>query len=245
MRFFHVIGLVTTAVVLLSAAPVLGEALEQAATDLGEGRINAARDGFQSVAKDAAQPAYARSLAWLGLAEAALARGDAAAAIAAWQQLAADATLPSVYRDSARRQMAMTERRQKGLPERDPTLYRASLPALPEPALVFHVVPAATEAGDGSEAKPFLTLLQARDAVRAIKKQHGGKLPKGGGRGEPAAVAVAPGTSLLRTEIAAAAGGSGRDSWWRTYDESPSLFRSGLSVNGQTAIGSRILVWLP
>jgi len=54
------------------------------------------------------------------------------------------------------------------------------LPSLPNPAVVFHVAPAGNDENEGSEAKPFLTLARARDAVRALKKSHGDTLPKGG-----------------------------------------------------------------
>jgi len=156
--------------------------LEQAAADLAEGRLDAARAGFEKAASDGAAAPFERSLAMLGLADTALARNDPAAAIAAWKRLAADATLPSAHRETARRRIAETERRQKGLPDRDPAAYRANLPALPEPATVFCVAPGGGGDADGSEAKPFPTLEAARDAVRALKKANGGKLPKGGVR---------------------------------------------------------------
>lgn len=156
--------------------------LERAAADLAEGKPDAAREGFEKVASDAAAQPLERSLALLGLAQAELARSDTAAAIAAWERLAADAALPAAHRDAARRLIAEAERRQKGLPARDPAAYRARLPVLPQPAATFYVAPGAGGGADGSEAKPFPTLEAARDAIRAVKKGNGGKLPHGGVR---------------------------------------------------------------
>jgi hypothetical protein len=159
-------------------------ALEQAAADLAEGRLEAAQGGFEKAAKDAAAWPFERGLALLGQGEAAAARKDAAAATAAWQRLADDATLPLAHRDSARRRIAQAQRVQKGLPAYDPAEYREKLPALPEGAAMLHVAPAAGPAGDGdgSAARPLATPAKARDAIRAMKKAGGGKLPAGGVR---------------------------------------------------------------
>ncbi|MBO7688032.1 MAG: right-handed parallel beta-helix repeat-containing protein [Kiritimatiellae bacterium] len=46
------------------------------------------------------------------------------------------------------------------------------------PAVEIHVAPNGNEDGDGSAAKPFASLVRARDAVRALKKA--GPLPAGG-----------------------------------------------------------------
>ena len=165
--------------------------IAQAAADLADGRHASARAGFDKVIRDTEAPAFARSLALLGMAQAAEAGNDLAGAAAAWRQLAADGSLPQAHRDAARRLLLQVERRKKDFPGRDPAEYRARLPDLPEPAAVFHVAsvgatdsagPAATTTPDGSEARPFASLQQARDAVRALKKSHGGILPARGVR---------------------------------------------------------------
>jgi len=156
--------------------------LESAADALAEGRLDVASRKFEAVARSTSVPPFARSLAMLGLAEVALARGDSTGAVASWQRMVADATLPQTHRDVAQRRIAGAERLGKGLPASDPAACRAKLPALPEPAVVFHVAPAGDDAADGSEAKPFRTLERARDAVRTLKASRGGTLPKGGVR---------------------------------------------------------------
>lgn len=156
--------------------------LDAAARSLADAQFDAAAQGFEAVAKDASAPPFVRGLALLGLAQTATARGDTTAAAAAWQRLAADATVSPLYRDTAQRSLAEAERRKQGLPGRDPAAYRVQLPSLPEPAKVFHVAPTGSDEADGSEARPFRSLEQARDAVRALKKSNAGALPQGGVR---------------------------------------------------------------
>lgn len=155
-------------------------ALEAAAGGLGEGKLDLATEGFEAVAADGSGEPFVRGLALFGLAETALARNDADAAIAAWQRLAEDATLLWFHRDTARRRIAETKRLQQGRHARDPMAYRESLPKLPEPARVFYVAPDGDDGADGSKQKPFGSLERVRDAVRALKQSQGGKLPVGG-----------------------------------------------------------------
>ena len=167
MTRIKVLAFVLIAVGSLSVAaagPPVGRALEQAAADLADGRLDAARAKFEKTAGNAAAAAHERSLALLGLAETALARKDTPAAVAAWKRLADDVALPRAHRDVARRRM-----------RKRPAEHRATLPTLPKPAVVLHVGPAAT-------AKTLASLPAARDAIRALKKSRGGKLPPGGVR---------------------------------------------------------------
>lgn len=156
--------------------------LDAAARALADAKFDAAAQGFEAVAQDASAPAFVRGLALLGLAQTATARGDSTAASDAWRRLAADTTVSPLYRDTAQRSLAEAERRQHGLPGRDPAAYRVPLPSLPEPAKVFHVAPTGSDEADGAEARPFRSLERARDVVRALKKSNGGALPKGGVR---------------------------------------------------------------
>ena len=119
------------------------------------------------MSKDTTAAGYERSLALLGLAETALARKDAPAAVAAWKQLARDVALPPAHRDVARRRIARAEREQKGLPPHDPAEHRVALPTLPDGDVVLHVAPAAGAGGDGTAAKPLASLAAARDASRS------------------------------------------------------------------------------
>ncbi|MBN2477312.1 MAG: right-handed parallel beta-helix repeat-containing protein [Pirellulales bacterium] len=154
--------------------------LDAAAAALAEGQLDDAQSGFEAVAKDTSLPPFVRGLAWFGVAETAWTQNDIVGATSAWQQLAADASLPRAHRDTARRRIAETQRIRKGLPGRDPAAYRVQLPTLPEPAVTFHVAPDGSDTADGSGVNPFRTLEKARDAVRALKQSHEGKLPKGG-----------------------------------------------------------------
>jgi len=153
--------------------------LEQAATDLAEGRAERARDGFRRLANDAAQSPLVRGLAQFGWAEASLAHNDTAGATAIWRQMSDDATLLRAHRDMARRRLVAAERIQQGRAGYDPVAHRVTLPAIPEAAVTFRVAPSGSATGDGSEAKPFRSLQAARDAVRAWKRSHGGKAPEG------------------------------------------------------------------
>jgi len=68
----------------------------------------------------------------------------------------------------------------------------------------FFVSPSGNDRGPGTRDRPFLTLERARDAVRSLKKEHGGSL------NEPVSVWLAAGTySLSRTfELGSTDGGS-------------------------------------
>ncbi len=207
--------------------------LDQAGADLAAGRLAAARETFEKVAKDSAAAPIARSLALFGLAETALAGNDRAAAVAAWQQLAGDAALPQLYRDIANRRIAEMQRVQKNLPARDPSAYRAQLPALPESAKTLHVSPTGRDDAEGSEARPFLSLARARDAVRAMRKSGDDKLRKGGVR-----IIIGGGAYPARQTFELAAADSGTA-------ESPIVYQAR---PGEAPIfdgGMRISTWRP
>ena len=163
---------------LFSSCP----AVDVAARAFAEGRLDVAAQGFETLSQDESAPSFAHGLALFGLAETALARQDAAAAIAAWERLAADAKLLRFHRDTALRRITETERLRKGLPARDPAAYRVQLPVLPAPGEVFYVAPTGSDIADGSQTRPFRTLERARDAVRSLKQSRGGNLPGGGVR---------------------------------------------------------------
>jgi Right handed beta helix region len=157
-------------------------ALDAAARAFADGRLDIAWQKFETISQDTSAPAFIRGLAMFGLAEVSLSRRDFAAANETWQQAANDATLPRFDRNAARRRIAETKRIEQGLPACDPAAYRVQLSTPLEPAAVFHVAPAGDDTADGSADKPFRSLERARDAVRSLKKMHGGVLPKGGVR---------------------------------------------------------------
>lgn len=153
-------------------------AVDTAAKAFAEGQLDVAIQRFEMLSQDLSAPSFVRGLALFGLAEVALARQDATAAIAAWRRLATDTSLLRFHRDSALRRIKETKRIQKGLPARDPTYYRVQLPEQPVPGKVFYVAPTGSDTSDGSQRKPFLTLEKARDAVRSLKQSHSGILPR-------------------------------------------------------------------
>lgn len=155
-------------------------AIETAAKALSDEHLEVAHQEFETITQSSSVQPFVRSLAILGIAEVALAREDLAAANAAWERLASDATLPQLHRDNARRRLEEAQRLRQGLPPRDPATYRVKLPVLPVPAAIFHVAPKGRDTADGSEENPFCILEKARDAVRTLKKSRDGTLPEGG-----------------------------------------------------------------
>jgi len=207
--------------------------LDAAAKALAEGQLDVANEGFEAVARDVAVPAFVRGLALLGLARTAEARGDSTAMTAAWQRLAADTTVPEFYRDTARRFLTEAERRGRGLPSRDPAAYRVQLQKPPEPAARFHVAATGTDAGDGSDDRPFRTLEEARDAVRALKKARGGALPKGGVR-----ILIAGGAYTVERPLALGSEDSGSAG-------APVIYQAHADQNPVLCGGVRVLGWRP
>ncbi len=208
-------------------------AIEAAAKALGEGRLDAARRAFEAIAADSSTRPFVRSLAMFGVAEAALAGEDVAAAHTAWERIAADTTLPQLHRDNARRRLAQARRMQQGLPPRDPADYRAALPVVPAPAVVFHVAPAGSDTADGSEDKPFRTLERARNAVRDLKKSGGGTLPKGG-----VVVMIGGGSYSVERALALTAEDSGTG-------EDPVVYQAKSAQTPVFKGGARIRTWKP
>jgi hypothetical protein len=210
--------------------------LAHAAADLAEGRYPAARADFDTVIRDKESPALARSLALLGMAQAAEAGNDSTGAVRAWHQLADDASLPEAHRTTARVLILEAKLRQRHFPEPDSARHRRQLPELPEPAVVFHVAnltaaaPAAAAAPDGSETRPFASLQQARDAVRALKKSHDGTPPRGGVR-----VLIHGGEYPLQETLRLAAEDSGTAQSPVVYQAKPGetpVFSGGVQVAG-------------
>jgi len=211
--------------------------LDAAARALAEGRRDAATEGFETVGKDASVPPFVRGLALMGLAETAAAR-DPSGAAAAWQRLAEDMTVPEFHRDTARRHLAEIERRKQGLSGRDPAAYRVLLPALPEPAAVFSVSSTGDDENDGSEAKPFRTLERARDAVRALKKAHGGTLPEGGVRILIAGEFPVDHSLLLTSEDS---GTAGAPIVYQAEPGQPTVFHGGIRITGWKPVSQTTL----
>ncbi|MFH1498192.1 MAG: right-handed parallel beta-helix repeat-containing protein [Verrucomicrobiota bacterium] len=204
--------------------------LEKAAKALAEGQLDIASDGFEVAAQSTSARPFVCGLSMLGLAQVALARQDAGAAVAAWERMAGDSTLPRFFRDTAGRRISQTERLRQGLAGRDPAAYRARLPVLPEPAVVFHVAPDGDDKADGSQAKPFRTFEKARDAVRELKNSHSGALPKGGVR-----IMIEGGSYFVDHTLNLSAQDSGTSEAPVVYQAAPGdtpVLRGGIRITG-------------
>ena len=157
-------------------------ALDEAAASLADSQFDAANRGFEEVARDSSSPAFVRALALFGLAEAARARQEQVAAAETWRRIAGDPSLPAAYRDLAQQHLLESQLPPKRRAGWEASAHRESLPRLPKPGAVFYVAPGGSDSAQGTAARPFATLTRGRDAVRELKKSHGGSLPKGGAR---------------------------------------------------------------
>lgn len=234
-----VLGVATT--VGAAAEPLASSypALDRAAEALGEGKLDSAAQGFESVAKDASAPSFVRGLALFGLAEVSLARADAARAIAIWERLAAEATLLRFHRETARRRIKEANRVGQGLPARDPAAYRVQLPMMPEPGKVYYVAPNGSDDADGSKSRPFRTLERARDAVRSLKQSRGGELPQGGVR-----IVIGGGEYPWQRTFELTAEDSGTAERPIVYQAKPGqavVFRGGVRITGWKPISDATL----
>jgi len=209
--------------------------LDAAAKALAEGRVHEAAEGFQATAKDTSVPPFVRGLASLGLVRTA-APADAPAA---WRRLAEDKNVPEFFRDTARCHLSEIERQKHGQPARDPAAYRVTLPAPPEPAVVFHVAPTGSDENDGSETRPFRSLEKARDAVRALRKARGGTLPQGGVR-----IVLAGGVYAVERSLPLTSEDSGSAEAPVVYSAAPGpapVFHGGVRITGWKPIAQASL----
>ena len=141
--------------------------------------LGAVTHGGSPVMAAAADASPARqSLAQLSSADALWRAGQVEAAKRAYQQLANLSGAPEHHRWEARCRLQELERRQAGLPSRDPQASRAQLPPLPRPGQVFHVSPQGDDANPGTQDQPFASLEGARDTIRSLRKR--ALIPEGG-----------------------------------------------------------------
>jgi len=210
-------------------------ALEAAASALADGQIQKARDGFNAVLSDSSALPFVRGLAWRGLAELAASGGPANEIESLRNRLASDPSVPAFYRDAALRRLTeaapgeLDTNGTAGAIERD----RVRLPDGSRAVPTFHVAPSGNDSHDGSQANPFLTLVRARDAVRAARQSRGGRLPSGG-----IEVVVNGGTYPVRQTLALGKEDSGEA-------EAPVVYRAR---QGETPIlsgGVRVTNWRP
>jgi hypothetical protein len=127
-----------------------------------------------------------------------------------------------------------------------PLLLAAPLPAAPgaaeKPAPVtFHVAPLGDDRSPGTDRKPFATLQRARDAIRALRRQPGGK-------DRPVTVLVQGGTYFLSTPLLFTPEDSGASEAPVTYaaagKEVP-IFSGGRRISGwQETVLAGNKVWV-
>jgi len=204
-------------------------ALDAAAKAFAEGRLDAASEAFETASQNTSAPAFIRGLATLGLGETALARRDFAQAKQTWQRLTDDTTMLRFHRDTARRRIIETNRIEQGLPARDLAAYRVQLVERRKPAAVFHVAPTGDDTANGSANEPFRTLERARDAVRRLKKNHGGTLPNGGVR-----IIIGGGSYPLRRTFSLTSEDSGTAEAPIIYQTKPGqrpIFHGGIQIS--------------
>jgi hypothetical protein len=232
---------------LLAAAPNL-------ALDPFEAMLSQGHELFAARQFDAARAQYARiltltnaapalcSLVQLRLAQTHLAEGNVAAAKAEYAKVAGWPGAPAHHRWEAAQQIQELDRRQASLPPRDPAANRLRLPALPRPGATFTVAPAGADTNPGTPEKPFATLEQARDAVRALKSQGG--LPPGG-----VSVAIRGGVYHVTQTFRLAAADSGTEEAPVCYAAAPGetpVFSGGVKLKGfQLVKDPAVLARLP
>jgi len=209
--------------------------LEVAAKALADGQTQKARDGFDAIARDASAPPFVRGLAWCGLADLALAGESSDDIEGLRKRLAADATVPTLYRDAALRRLTEANRSRQAEDDSadEAESDRVRLPDVSRSTALFHMAPNGNDSNDGTEGNPFLTLHRARDAVRTLKQARGGPLPSGG-----VTVVVHGGMYAVSETFALNTEDSGRP-------DAPVVYRAG---EGETPVfsgGIRIANWTP
>jgi hypothetical protein len=113
-------------------------------------------------------PPSLRSYADLRSAQSYVAEGKSDLARTEYARIATNTAYPLVHRGEASECEAELERNARGLPSRDPTASRTTLPRVQFAARVF-VSPKGNDSNDGAATSPVATLTRARDRVRAMK----------------------------------------------------------------------------
>lgn len=162
----------------LSPRQQLDLQLERAHARMEARDYRAARTEYARIAALAEAPAHYRSAARLQIAESYLRAREWRAAAAELRQLQEMADAPEHHRWEAAERLREVQRLQAGRPPRHPADSRVRVPRFPKPAITFYVSPRGSDTNPGTKARPFATLVGAREAIRALKRQ--GPLPHGG-----------------------------------------------------------------
>jgi hypothetical protein len=115
-------------------------------------------------------PAEYRCYAELRIAQSFTRERNYHAAKTEYQSIANMADAPEHLRWEAQDCIREVERLGQGLPARDPNWSRTKLPPKPANAVTLYVAANGSDDNPGTKAKPFATLMKARDAIRAIRQ---------------------------------------------------------------------------
>jgi tetratricopeptide (TPR) repeat protein len=206
------------------------------------GQHESARKVYRSLLTFADTTPVYRSLAQLAIAASFVDEKNYPAAREEYSRLSAMPDAPPHHRTEAAECLREIERREKGLPARDPTASRIVLPARPKPGVEFFVAPDGNDQNPGSQQQPFATLERARDAIRMLKR--GGTLPAGG-----AAIVLRGGRYARREPFLLTADDSGTAASPIVYQAAPGespVFTGGVPVRGfQPVSDPGVLARLP
>jgi hypothetical protein len=175
-------------------------------------------------------PPQFQSYAHLRIAQSYLAEKNPAAAKTEYEQIKANSAYPEVHRYEAEECVKEIDRVAKGLPARDVTASRTKIPPITVFAVEYFVAPQGNDANPGTREKPFATLEQARDAIRALKAK--GALPG------PVRVRLLPGEYPVARTIELTAADSGTEA-------TPIVYRADKKGSAVLYGGRRLVGFVP
>ena len=171
------------------------------------------------------------------------ARGKLDEARAACRALAALDSVPEHLRWEAGERLRELDRVAAGKRAHDPAAGRTRVPRRPRPTVTLYVATNGSDAAPGTRDRPFASLEQARDAIRALKRDRGA-LPRGG-----VEVVVLPGDYPRREAFALEAEDSGVESapvTYRAARKGTARFSTAVRVRGFRPVADpAILARLP
>lgn len=155
------------------AREALQESLAAADRAWAKKDFSAVRAALSAIVSRSDAPAQVRSYAHLRLAQSYAAQGRKAEARAEYARIAAVADYPPVHRSEAAELVREFDRQARGLPARDPSVTRVSLPAVSAVHSRLFVAPKGSDGNPGTVQRPLATLAAARDRVRALHAKPG------------------------------------------------------------------------
>ena len=191
--------------------------------------FEAARGEFRRAMAMADAPPHFRSYAHLRIAQSYAAEKNAAAAMAEYGKIKAEAAYPEIHRLEAGECLAELERESQGLPARDPTASRTKVPPVTAFAAEFFVAPDGSDDNPGTREKPFATLEKARDTIRKLKAQ---------GLLGPVGVRLLPGEYRVKSTFELTADDSGTD-------KAPVVYRADKKGTAVLYGGTRLTGFAP